>query len=350
MSDNIDRWVRGESSCDQDLGLAFLGPFVSQLRYARVRLELAACGEARLPPFLGSTLRGGLAGALKRLVCALRTQDCPECLLRERCHYSVLFETPPDSRLETWQNQQAWPRPIVIEPPALHPEPWVAGETLAFDLVLFGRAMEAFPFVAVAAGKMAEAGLGFRRKRFELVRILDEDGSVLFGAGETALGRPSVLGIEPAAMEADGQHIRVRFVTPTRIFEEGLRTRIPDFRALVKSLLGRVSSLVLFHCGGTPMGDVATALALASGVETLGFQLDDIDLKRWSNRQQQKLPLNGVVGTSDFGGDCLPGFLPLLKAGEVTHIGKGTVFGLGQILVDCHWRVGGVGVDTARNV
>ncbi|MBW2328572.1 MAG: hypothetical protein JRF04_02970 [Deltaproteobacteria bacterium] len=49
--------------------------------------------KARLPDYLGSTLRGALGWALKKTSCALRRQQCPTCLLREQCAYAWIFET-----------------------------------------------------------------------------------------------------------------------------------------------------------------------------------------------------------------------------------------------------------------
>ena len=61
---------------------------------------LLACGfhdDAELPPFKGSTFRGAFGWALKRVVCALKTQQCAKCILRDRCVYCLAFETlPPD--------------------------------------------------------------------------------------------------------------------------------------------------------------------------------------------------------------------------------------------------------------
>lgn len=140
--------------------MGFLHDLASQLVYAHVRFELAGESDCRLPLFLGSTLRGGLALAMRSVACALRNEQCPSCMLRERCHYSVLFETPPDSRLDAWQNQASWPRPIVIEPPGLRADPWRQGEILPFDIVLFGRAAHSFPYLVLAASRMATTGLG----------------------------------------------------------------------------------------------------------------------------------------------------------------------------------------------
>ncbi len=47
--------------------------------------------DVTLPPYKGSTLRGGFGHALKKVSCALRRQQCKECLLAASCCYPLVF-------------------------------------------------------------------------------------------------------------------------------------------------------------------------------------------------------------------------------------------------------------------
>jgi len=311
--------------------LAFQHRIVNQLTYAQLRFEFVSGSETRLPEFLGSTLRGCLASAMRRISCALRKEECPSCMLRERCHYSVLFETPPDTRLDAWQKQTSWPRPIVIEPPELRVTPWQAGEVLPFDLLLFGRAAQSFPYLVLAASRMAKAGLGSRRSPFRLKRVLDLRNSEarLFIEGQDRVEAPRIA--PPDLPEyPKSSTLWVRFKTPTRILDAGRASNNLEFGRLVKAALSRVSSLVLFHCGGTVDGEPKEILEAARSVRTTAEEIGWVPLKRWSNRQKQQLPLDGFIGRVGYDGAECREFWPLLKAGELTHVGKGTVFGLGK--------------------
>jgi len=62
--------------------------------YGNYRFNCRFEGDAELPVFKGSTFRGVFGHALKRVVCALKRQECPDCILRERCLYTRVFETP----------------------------------------------------------------------------------------------------------------------------------------------------------------------------------------------------------------------------------------------------------------
>ncbi|MGB9880965.1 MAG: CRISPR system precrRNA processing endoribonuclease RAMP protein Cas6, partial [Anaerolineae bacterium] len=61
-----------------------------------------------------------------------------------------------------------------------------------------------------------------------------------------------------------------------------------------------------------------------------------VDWTRYSKRQQDKMFMGGFVGRATYRFNGLdPGiFLPYLILGEVTHVGKGAVFGLGKYTVE----------------
>ncbi len=71
--------------------------------------------KARLPDYLGSTLRGALGWALKKTSCALRRQQCPTCLLREQCAYAWIFETEK-YQAGDGRGINARPHPFVLQP------------------------------------------------------------------------------------------------------------------------------------------------------------------------------------------------------------------------------------------
>ncbi|MHB8092928.1 MAG: hypothetical protein ACYDH8_15215 [Syntrophales bacterium] len=56
--------------------------------------------DAALPEYKGSTFRGIFGHSLKKVVCALKHQECADCLLREKCVYSIVFETPAGAARE----------------------------------------------------------------------------------------------------------------------------------------------------------------------------------------------------------------------------------------------------------
>jgi hypothetical protein len=107
--------------------------------YGRFTFQITFNSEADLPPYKGSTLRGLLGVALKKVVCALKMQECHTCLLRERCLYRIIFEIPA---AEGTMVSPSPPHPFILEPPLDLQTDFRAGDPLEFHLILLGSANE----------------------------------------------------------------------------------------------------------------------------------------------------------------------------------------------------------------
>ncbi len=88
-----------------------------QITVAQLGFTLKALEPLILPPYKGSTLRGGFGAAFRRIVCVIRDKECSDCLLKGKCVYSYIFETPPPADTTVMRKYEAAPRPFVIEPP-----------------------------------------------------------------------------------------------------------------------------------------------------------------------------------------------------------------------------------------
>lgn len=71
--------------------------------------SLTATDTLNLPEYKGSTLRGGFGHAFRKVVCTFRGKQCDDCLLRHRCVYSYVFETPPPEGADLMNNQTVIP-------------------------------------------------------------------------------------------------------------------------------------------------------------------------------------------------------------------------------------------------
>lgn len=127
------------------------------------------------------------------------------------------------------------------------------------------------------------------------------------------------------------KRLTLNFLTPTRIAYNGSLTLDIQFHTIIRSLLRRVSLLSYFHgdSSAVPAFDFKGIIEKAQAVETLDKNLRRYDWERYSSRQEQRIDMGGFVGEITFEGDLRP-FMPLIKAGEVLHVGKGTAFGLGR--------------------
>lgn len=306
-----------------------------RLSYSRLRFTLTSRQASRLPAFKGSMLRGAWGHALREIACTMGpAQSCATCRHCATCINTQLFETFVAGEPPPFLRRVATPpRPYVFEPEGLE-EALPAGGALRFDLLLLGKAMALAPFAVLAVERSAEHGLSVRRHPFHLERAEAQDASGewrLLGLGEAAplAGR---IGDEPVTGEAP-QRLRLSLLTPTRLLDGGERIQKVEFRQLAFRMLRRV--LELAHFFGDP-GEInwhfRPLLHACEGVEILNPRLSWVDWDRYSNRQQTKMTLGGFMGTLELAGELAP-FLPLLRAVEVVHVGKGATFGLGRVRV-----------------
>ncbi|MGH9759888.1 MAG: hypothetical protein ACREAC_03490, partial [Blastocatellia bacterium] len=181
------------------------------------------------------------------------------------------------------------------------------GESLSFDLVLIGRAIEYMPYVVFAVTEMAHRGLGVGRNRFELddVTMIGASGSErsiysgktqkiatpensraslsdlirarLSESNQLEIPEPQLASASGALTHANGakpsltsnpdrnplscsfsdskfaiqnsqfSSLRISFLTPTRIKIDGEPQSAPSFDLLVRSLLRRISMIFSVH-------------------------------------------------------------------------------------------------------
>ena len=87
--------------------------------------------------------------------------------------------------------------------------------------------------------------------------------------------------------------------------------------------------LSAIHCGEIWQEDFRTPVARAEEVRTLQDETTWASFRRYSSFQSKSEPLEGVVGSAVYEGS-MGEFLPLLRTGELAHVGKQAVFGLGR--------------------
>ncbi len=311
---------------------------LSGLTHCRLRCALRAERGAILPPFLGSTLRGAIAMALKRRDCQHWGDPCPGCSHGTTCSYAALFEPSPPPDAERLRSQRELCRPIVFEPPPERAEPYAAGELLRFDLLLFGAAAAQLPALVPAIEAAASSGLGARRSPFSLdsLRLVAAEGAEtpLWQPGQGPVPLPPTRPVvEPGALPVAPGAVHLELQRPTRIQRDGRLLKTIDLRTFARTLLGRLSCLAYFHCGFELDLDFRSLLDAASACEQTEHDLHLVDLSRFSNTQGRGVRLDGMVGHLAWRGPAIAPLAPALLAGQVTHLGKGCVFGLGQYRV-----------------
>ncbi|MBU2054649.1 MAG: CRISPR system precrRNA processing endoribonuclease RAMP protein Cas6 [Proteobacteria bacterium] len=324
----------------------------AQMKVGKFELSIQAIDPIILPPYKGSTLRGGFGNAFKKVVCALKEKECTVCILKEKCIYSYVFETPPPAGARVMRKYPSVPHPFVIEPPPERKMGYTPGHEITFGLTLIGKAVDYLPYFIYTFEELGNIGIGKGRGKYQLKTVSQkkvhplpnahcrarpsEENDVRIYASETRKLAPFspenlTLNIEPHGdNDAQASILTLNFLSPTRIYYSDRLTRDLEFHVLIRQLLRRISMPAYFHCDiDTAQWDFKGCIEKAKEISTKKVNLKWYTWQRYSARQDQRIDMDGFVGDITFEGDLAP-FVSLLKAGEVLHVGKGTTFGLGR--------------------
>lgn len=301
-------------------GLQRVAPLeLPAIPFRRLRFELTSLSIARVSEFKGSMLRGAFGHALRRTACTMgAAQACASCALRTACAHARLFETFIEGEAPPFlKGLKEAPRPYVIEVADTRRE-LLPGERFGFDLVLLGEAIAFEPYVRLAVERMAATGLGAGKAPFSM-------SSGPATAGTTAA--------DPAALEPYRERISLRFLSPTRFKVQGKLVAHPTPRQLTFQMLRRVLETATFHVPNAAVD--WNFRSLLDHADTLTVERSTLrwhDWRRFSNRQNTEMLFGGFVGDLTLTGDLEP-LLPLFRAVETLHVGKGTTFGMGWVRV-----------------
>jgi hypothetical protein len=269
------------------------------------------------PHFAGSRIRGAWGRALRQAACITGKPTCEGCAVRTQCAYGVVFDPAIPAQPLHPSFQNGIPA-YLIQVSALGARQLQPGEAIGFTLRLL-------------------AGTESHHNLVEHV-LRDTVNQHLFKPGDCALQaiERQNLPVAEAAPETEGpklSSVHLQWLTPMRLQHQGKPLFRPqDLNAA--TLTSAVWRRYLQWCQLAHQTPSATQAPLDAArhctLDTRGLQWHDIS--RYSNTQQKHLPLGGLLGRSVLTGpsSALKTLLPLLRLGEQLHIGKETVFGLGQ--------------------
>lgn len=274
----------------------------------------------------GAVLRGAFGWALFHLACSKGYHRCNNgCPLQRECIYAYIFDTPVSRSDRLFREHPQAPHPFVLTCTQVK-EHYYAGETLRFSVFLFGEAAVYFNYVVGAVRNMFEGGLGKARVRLQPLSVRIHGQTTV----ETALSSPDAVQLSAARFgKAAVQGTALTLESPLRLQARGRIVDQPLFRDLLAALLRRVSSLVYYHGGIRLEWPFAELLRAAEQVQVEEQLLRWRDFSRYSGRKKARMCSGGLLGVLRFS-ENIKQFKPLLQIGELTGIGKQTVFGFGR--------------------
>jgi hypothetical protein len=283
--------------------------------------------------YWGSAWRGLLGTSLKRLVCITRLEECPPCFVYRSCIFPYVFLTPPPLGSVKLPNYIAAPHPFVLIPGSRATE-----GVIELGLNLFGLANRYLAYLVHALREGARSGLRKRTGPLELVAVEQETAP---GSGDWKPIFDSAAGLSPLATfpaewPAPAHRLRMEFHTPLRLRlrDDLVAGEELDFRAFFVTLLRRISLLTYFHTDEPLETDFRGLAERARDVRLSESRFEWKDWTRYSSRQQTKLKMGGLVGSTVVELEAGDEFWPYLWLGQWTHVGKGTSMGLGRYTLE----------------
>lgn len=308
------------------------------LNFARFIFTMQAVQDTKLPYYKGSTLRGALGHAFKKLACLTRRGHCRECMFLPRCAYAYVFETPAVTVEEDF-NHHFIPHPFIIEPPLDGRHIYTAGDEMEFILLLMGRGLDYLPFFITSFEHAASVGFGAARGAFTLKdvdQLLAGGRKPVWRGGARLKGEPlpedltAISSFDDSSEKKPSTKITLELQTPTRLFMNGKPVENVDFTLFLRSVFRRLDLLGRAHGNGPLKLPFRDFLSQAAAVQTLESKLTWCDWSRYSERQKKHVLMGGLTGQITFSGRLRP-FLPFLYMAQVVHVGKGTVYGMGKV-------------------
>ena len=306
---------------------------------ARLRLTVQAQERIALPFFAGSMLRGAYGHALRRLVCMTGLPACDGCPLRTSCPFPRLFDPfgVDVAAVGLAGGSAKPPPPFAIDPPPLGSKTVEPGQPWTIGVRLFGKAIRDLPLVIEAWRRALSRGLGALHARGLLVAVecwSGDDWLAIYDPDTSRLEElPPIRSSVPTG--AASSNLVITFVTPLRLQSNARRLKREDIsaRRLVSDAVRR-ARLVVATAGGPDAQAVVAGWPVRAWLEEaehvgLTETLRWVDWTRHSNRQGQTMTLGGWLGTITVS-NASEAVLAALALGELTGLGKETVFGFGQ--------------------
>lgn len=291
----------------------------------------APVGRA-IPAFGGNVWRGAFGHALRAAACLTGAAACTGCARKPQCAYAYVFETPPPAAATAMRLYPNAPHPFVLRELAASPTP-TGSASAELMLTLIGRAQRLLPLIVEALRQAAAGPHGIAGQQLRLRSVQQE--ARLGQADWQRIDDPngSLAALPPSPCEAPATPagaLRMALVTPLRVKREGrsLGPTTLAFGDVFGALMRRVSMLCSFH-GAAPLQAPFADLAGQSRQVQMRSALTGVQQQRFSNRQRQAMPMDGVMGWCEIDAADAAPFWPFLWLGQYVHAGSAATMGLG---------------------
>ncbi len=302
------------------------------IRYVKLQFVLRLLGEAKLPAYKVSMIRGGIGEMLMQQHC-INGRLCDKegvCEYAQECIVQRIMYASPKEQLAFMQRGNSVG--YVIEC-GNHQTDFNKDNLLTFHLLIFGKNIVYFNEYTQAIHLLGMQGLGKDKIKYKIEGIFNQKGEAILSGNDILLNRYQPEKVYDYAIRRrkelwqSGNSFQVRLKTPLSIKYRGELIRELQEEPLKESLMRRIAILNSFEELEECVPEIESRFPVIAYQKTRWQEIP-----RFSFRNQEKIWLKGLIG--DFLIENVSeDWLLLLCAGELVHIGKSVTFGFGQYIL-----------------
>ena len=292
-----------------------------EVRYVKLHFHLRMLDFCELNVNKAYGLRGGMGRMLMEMSC-IRDEKCDVCDFRDECTVRRIMYSPFAVRPSFVTEGESIGYNICCTD---YRTSFGPGDELEFTMTLFGKAIVYFYQILQAFYRLGQKGLGSGHGTYEILRVTNTKNEPLVDGFNIYKERYKVMTLLDYVNYRlrKPQGTRMLFHTQAAIKYNGEELKEYNSEAIVRALARRLYMLDCYE------GIEADRIAFLDMPVITGQKTRTIKSRRYSSRQNQKLPMNGITGYVDFDG-IDEDLYALMLAGEIMQIGSKTSQGLGR--------------------
>lgn len=285
---------------------------------------------ARLPALKGSIFYDQcFQESMYHNFCKKKNMICENCSSNPICPYPFMYKNIP-----AWKSQQFGSvAPFTWKPPLEKKTVYMKGEKVQYSLTLIGNAYKHLKkMINVLEGYLIKKEHSFGKlmlKKVVTENPFTKEQEIVYSS-KTAFNEDALVFIHGNEIESWAKQnmlasgLLLTFLTPTCFKYKNECVKEVHFYYLVRELLLRVQTLYYFYHNRQELNiNYQKYLRGAEEVQKVSDQSRFItaDKSTWAN--------DGLLGKIKYTGK-LEEYLPLIKLGELVHIGEKAVLGFGR--------------------
>ncbi len=313
----------------------YLFPDPDGLPVLRLRFAFRTPTRIKFANYPGELFRTLFGNALARLCCkryqSVEKIVCTECPHRFECGYHILFKPlNPDTTNKRFTHI---PAPLVLSPAFSAPAVFERGDVFAIDATIIGNKVKYLPLIVKVMKMMAR--IGFFDTRIHpvltaITNITDPKHAIsLFDGASFLTSKVRMMEIRPMLSLPDyTARITVRLLTPLSLIYKNKRSSVLTFAMMWQRVLDRAILLTEQYGNMVLHKDtIEYTKELSKEIPTVYYRIKSETYYKSSSVSSYGIPV--MSGKITFA-NVPSAFLPLLKLGELIHIGSNTAMGFGK--------------------